>query len=81
MALRRPGRAAALAGPQRHGCLASRAFGHAHGGTGSLVFVNSWGYASGTSASCVFSLAKNTTFAAVPTTDGNEGGIFTGNCP
>jgi len=61
------------------------------GGTGSLISVNSWGYTnqpgmagpklSGTSASCVFALAKSTTFASVPTTDGNEGTKFTGNCP
>ena len=60
-------------------------------GTGSLISVNSWGYTnqpgmagpklSGTSASCVFSLAKSTTFASVPTTDGAEGAKFTGNCP
>jgi hypothetical protein len=29
----------------------------------------------------VFTLAKSTTFASVPTTDGQEGAIFTGNCP
>ena len=59
--------------------------------TGSLISVNSWGYTnqpgmagpklSGTSASCVFTLAKSTSFASVPTTDGNEGTKFTGNCP
>jgi len=61
------------------------------GGTGSLISVNSWGYTSspgmagpklsGTSASCVFSLAKSRTFASVPTTDGDEGATFTSNCP
>jgi hypothetical protein len=61
------------------------------GGTGSLISVNSWGYTnqpgmagpklSGTSASCVFSFAKSTTFASVPMTDGNEGATFSGNCP
>jgi hypothetical protein len=60
-------------------------------GTGALVSVNSWGYTSvpgmagpklsGTSASCVFSLAKSTAFAAVPTTDGDEGAIQSGSCP
>ena len=61
-----------------------------NGGTGSLISVNSWGYTnqpgmagpklSGTSASCVFTLAKSTSFASVPTTDGNEGTKFTGTC-
>jgi hypothetical protein len=61
------------------------------GGSGSLVSVNSWGYTnspgmagpklSGTSASCVFALAKSTGFASVPTTDGNEGAILSGGCP
>ena len=61
------------------------------GGAGSLISVNSWGYTnqpgmagpklSGTSASCVFSLAKSTTFASVSMTDGEEGAIFSGNCP
>jgi hypothetical protein len=61
------------------------------GGTGSLISVNSWGYTnqpgmagpklSGTSASSVFSCAKTKTFASVPTTDGDEGAIFSGSCP
>ena len=60
-------------------------------GAGSLISVNSWGYTnqpgmagpklSGTSASCVFSLAKSRTFASVPTADGQEGAIFSGSCP
>jgi hypothetical protein len=60
-------------------------------GTGSLISVNSWGFTNsagmagpklnGTSASCVFSLAKSTTFASVPTADGDEGAILSGNCP
>ena len=62
-----------------------------NGGTGSLISVNSWGYTnqpgmagpklSGTSASCVLVLAKSTAFASVSTTDGEEGVIFSGNCP
>jgi hypothetical protein len=61
------------------------------GGTGSLISVNSWGYTSspgmagpklsGTSASCVFSLAKSRAFTSIPTTDGDEGATFTSNCP
>ena len=61
------------------------------GGTGSLIAVNSWGYTnspgmagpklSGTSASCVFGLAKSTTFASVPTTDGDAGVTRSGGCP
>lgn len=60
-------------------------------GTGSLISVNSWGYTnqagmagpklSGTSASGVFSCAKTKTFASVPTTDGDEGAIFSASCP
>lgn len=61
------------------------------GGTGSLISVNSWGYTnqpgmagpklSGTSAACVFGLAKTQSLATVPTTDGNEGTTFSGACP
>ena len=52
-------------------------------GNGPVISVNSWGYTnspgmagpklSGTSASCVFDVAKATDFGAVPTTDGDEG--------
>jgi hypothetical protein len=60
-------------------------------GNGSLISVNSWGYTnqpgmagpklSGTSASCVFGVAKSTAFGSVSTTDGREGVAFSGNCP
>ena len=52
-------------------------------GNGPVISVNSWGYTnspgmagpklSGTSASCVFDMAKDTGFGEVPTTDGDEG--------
>jgi len=58
-------------------------------GTGPIISVNSWGYngspgmagpkLNGTSASCVFNAAIGTSFASVPTTDGDEGVIAT--CP
>jgi hypothetical protein len=60
-------------------------------GSGTIVSVNSWGYTaspgmagpklSGTSASCVFSLAKVTTFESIPATDGEKGAIRSGSCP
>lgn len=60
-------------------------------GSGTLISVNSWGYTnspgmagpklSGTSASCVFALAKSTSFGSIPATDGDKGVIRSGSCP
>jgi len=58
-------------------------------GSGPIISVNSWGYTNspgmagprlaGTSAECVFTKAKSTSFADVPTSDG-EAGVAAG-CP
>jgi len=58
-------------------------------GSGPIISVNSWGYTNspgmagpklfGTSASCVFTNAKNTSFNSVASTDGNAGKVVT--CP
>jgi len=58
-------------------------------GSGPIISVNSWGYTNspgmagpklvGTSASCVFTNAKNTSFDSVASTDGNAGKVVT--CP
>lgn len=60
-------------------------------GSGTLISVNSWGYTAspgmagpklnGTTASCVFSLAKGTAFGSIPATDGDKGAIRSGSCP
>ena len=58
-------------------------------GSGPVISVNSWGYTntpgmagprlSGTSAECVFTMAKTTDWLAVPTTDGDAGTVVI--CP
>jgi hypothetical protein len=61
-------------------------------GSGTVISVNSWGYTNqpgmagpklnGTSASCVFDVAKGTAFASIPSGDGNAGvAVGAGVCP
>ena len=58
-------------------------------GNGPIISVNSWGYTtqpgmagpklSGTTASCVFNMAKSSAFGSWA--DGSEGYTFSGSCP